>query len=137
MKKTIVAAVFAAISAGAQAQVYECELSGGKGWVMDTIFLDIDAEAGTARVVDAITWSKQESWYPAKLVDNREKRLTVSWLVKELKDSKGQIAHNLRYRASFNPQNGNGFATMKPQGYRNDFRGNGKCKPSKAPQGLR
>jgi len=132
IKHTKLALAFtcALIGSPALAETYLCEFTrgGSKGWIPTKILVNIDAEAGTAGVMDGLTLSKQEGLFPAKISANTKKRYTISWSVKRLKSNTGQNV-NADFRLSLQKTSLIANVSMLPQGYDNKFSTRGPCKP--------
>lgn len=128
-KQSILAAALALLGSSAFAESYQCDFSkgGNRGWIAPVVLVELDADKGTASVMDGITRSKQDGWFPAKISADTKKRYTVSWTVRRLKSSTGQNV-NGDFRLTVQKASLDGTISMLPHGYSNKFTNKGKCK---------
>lgn len=124
------AVVCTAFATMASAETYRCELASGKsgGWIRPVVMVKIDPDQGAAHVQDDLTNRYEKGWYTAKLSVDNAKRYSVVWDVKGVSDKSNQKTAHLHYRLSIQKKNLKANASMKPQGYTNQFTTSGRCK---------
>ncbi len=136
MKKVMIFAfVAASVAASVNAETYTCTLkpdAHDRGWISKTIVVHIDDKTGEILVNDILIQDAYDRPIPAKLVVNTDKRLTVKWDVKGLKNDRHQTIPRWMYRLTILKARGN-KAIVKAQaaGYWGDLGASGKCRVSK------
>ena len=129
MKRFLLGAVFAVFATTSSAEIYECDFKrgGSGGWIPLNVFLNVDEEANTASVQDAVTRSKKKGWYDGRISKANAKRLTVKWTVDGLKDTRGQnvVAD---YTLTIVRAKMRANAIMRPRSYDNTWQTAGNCK---------
>ena len=136
MKKVLIGAfVAASVAASVNAETYTCTLkpdAHDRGWISKTIVVNVDDKTGEILVNDILIQTAYDKPIPAKLVVNTDKRLTVKWDVKGLKNDRHQTIPRWMYRLTILKARGN-KAIVKAQaaGYWGDLGASGKCRVSK------
>lgn len=116
-----------AVPAFAKPVTYFCEMSGGRGWIGETMALQIDTAAGTAKALDGVVYSVHEEAIPGSL-SVKGNQTSVSWRVL-IPDGHGRSTHML-YRATLLKGN-KAVVTAKPgENYIGQDRANGVCQPT-------
>lgn len=132
MVTRILATAFTALalfSSPSHALTLDCKLNPAAragGWVTEQYVLQVDEGQGTARIADAVILSYFDAPIEAKLVENTDKKLVLSWRV-QTKSVTGQLV-NMSYRAAYSKSTKAITVRAVPGGYSNDFEARGTCK---------
>ncbi len=125
-----IAAVFLSpIAASAKPALLQCVLdnSKSKGWIADQIYVEYDAAANTARVVDGIIlhFNKRQ---PAagKITENTSKKMVVTW---SLNARASRQTTKMAYRAAVLKPANKVLVTAKPHGFADNLTARGRCQP--------
>lgn len=136
LKKFLLAAslFIAPTFAAAKPMVFECVITNdySKNWIAQQIFVEVDAEANSARVVDPIIMYFAKKPATAKLLSKDNGKFVVSWGVFMHADGRRQRTR-MAYRASILTNNGKFAVVARPTGYADQFTARGKCRQSKSP----
>lgn len=132
---TFVAAVILSglFNAPAQAETLHCKLTQGSrgNWVAPDIFVEVDKKSNKAVIVDAVLQHLKQSPKTGKVMDDTDKRLLVTWVLKGINSGTNQYAVRIDYRLNLNRKTGSASVRAVPAGYANDFYRRGSCAPVK------
>jgi hypothetical protein len=132
----IFGALAAALLAGsADAETYICKMKPDAhdyGWISKIIVINVNDTGDKVLVNDALVQAAYDKPISATIVVNSDKRLTIKWDVKGLKNDRHQTIPRFMYRLTILKARGN-KAIVKAQaaGYWGDLGASGKCRVSK------
>ncbi|WP_424940259.1 hypothetical protein [Aliiroseovarius sp. S253] len=133
MRNSVAIAFLALLPAMAQGEIFRCDIrpDGTGEWIPERlIFEHVQGQ------LDAEVWDPLIKYFigdpiPARVVVENDKRLTISWEIKDLTNRAGpgrQFTSALAFRATLLKPSLRLIVKSKPRGYSNDFRGEGQCR---------
>ncbi len=137
MKKLILTCAMAiGLFAGSvHAETYTCTIkpdAHDRGWISKTIVVNVNDTSGEILVNDILIQTAYDKPIPAKLVVNSDKRFTIKWDVKGLKNDRHQTIPRFMYRLTILKARGNkAIVSAQAAGYFGSLGASGKCRVSK------
>ncbi|NNE87880.1 MAG: hypothetical protein HKN27_07365 [Silicimonas sp.] len=130
--RNILSAMLIALPAASFAKPvsFQCLMTSNEGWIAEQIFLEYDSESNSSRVADGVILHFEKKPIDAKILEDTDKKLVVSWNV--VVQSRGQTT-KMAYRLAHFRKNGKVIVNAKPHGYSNTFVSRGKCRATKQP----
>ena len=120
------------MAGGASATVnyLECtKIAGRSTWVPDQIVVARDGAARSVTVSDSIAIPRGIPPSSGKILRDTGSKLTVSWKLKGLRDSRGTLTSAIIYKAVLNKASGVAKITASPLGFSEVFSGKVRCAP--------
>lgn len=132
MKKSSLAVMLSACLLFADAvgaKTYTCTVTPDsvRGWISKTLVFNIDDTSGVVMVFDGILQKYQGKPVIGKLSVETEKRTTISWETRRVRDDYGNYTARFLFRASYYKDNGKMIISSIPGGWDNRFGGAGHC----------
>ncbi len=137
MKKLLATGMIAlGLTSGyAHAKTYICKVKPDAhdlGWISKTIVVNVDDKTDEIFVNDILIQDAYDKPIPAKVVVNSDKRLTIKWEVKGLKNDRHQTIPRWIYRLTILKARGNkAIVNAQAAGYYGALGASGKCRVSK------
>ena len=117
------------------AETYTCTIkpdAHDRGWISKTIVVNVNDTSGEILVNDILIQTAYDKPIPAKLVVNSDKRFTIKWDVKGLKNDRHQTIPRFMYRLTILKARGNkAIVSAQAAGYFGSLGASGKCRVSK------
>ncbi len=120
----------------AAAKTYYCEINktsrgGDASSLPPDVYVWHDEKAGTVKVLDGVIQEMFKEPIAGEVAVNNKKRITFSYTIKKvpgINQHGGKVlATGLSLRLTVQKKDGSATLSMKPLGFRNTFRGKGKC----------
>lgn len=132
MKKSVLLAVFSAsllLVGAAEAKTYACTVTPDhtRGWISKKLAFNIDDSSGAITVFDGVLKTYQGKPVVGKLSAQTEKRTTIKWTTRQVRDDYGNFTARFMFRASYYKDNGKLIVSSIPGGWDNRFGGAGHC----------
>lgn len=132
MKKSTFAAVVLGslmLAAPAMAKTYSCSVTPDHSgaWISKTLVFNIDDASGMIKVYDGILKTYQGKPVAAKLSAQTEKRTTIKWETRRVRDDYANSAARFMFRAAFYHDSGKVIVSSIPGSWDNLFGGAGHC----------
>ncbi len=124
----VLAGTAAAAPGLARERVYDCTASFNttNGFIAPRIVFFVDAEKGSARVLDGIVQSINGGPMAGRLSKRSEKVHRIEWRVENMPTQAGAL--DVTYRVNLNHAAQTYTMDARVAGYDNDARGQGRCK---------
>lgn len=132
MTKWFFSAAFAmsmAFAGAADAKTYSCTITpdGSRHWIAKTLLVNIDDRSGAIEVFDDIIQKYHGKPLTGKLSVETDKRITIKWTVRRVRDNYANNTARFFFRASFFKATGKAMVSSIPGGWDNIFGGRGRC----------
>lgn len=132
MKKSTFAAMLSTcllFAVTSEAKTYSCTVTPdySRGWISKTLVFNIDDTSGMITVYDGILKVYQGKPVAGKLSAQTEKRTTIKWETRRVRDDYANSAARFMFRASYYRDSGKVIVSSIPGSWDNRFGGAGHC----------
>lgn len=113
----------------AKGEFWECTINNherGRGWISPTIGIVL-REDGTAEVVDAVILNHYKVAIPGKVLRNNDRRLTVSWVLENIRADNGTSFAKFQYRLTADKIGGKARISAQPRNFDSGLNLQGAC----------
>lgn len=132
---TLAAICFGAASQAAEPLALRCDMRSEPGrFVAPTIFVGVQPEKRTAVVSDIVILHFDKKPATGRVITFNDRRLRVSWEVRNIKDSRQTPVARMDFSLSLNRKTRKVEVFARPVGYPNTFSARGTCTPVNAKQ---
>lgn len=131
MKKVLILALAAGISFSTPVvgETYNCKIKPQRkgDWIPSTLAINYNPKTDKVIVNDDFIMHYLGKPVAGKVVTNTDKRIAFSWILPEIRDSRGQNVMRFIFKATYLKRKRRMIVTSYPSGYDNNFRGTGTC----------
>lgn len=132
MRKSVLFAVVLSslmLAGAAIAKTYSCAVTPDHSgaWISKTLVFNIDDASGMVTVYDGILKTYQGKPVAGKLSVRTEKRTTIKWTTRQVRDDFANSAARFMFRAAFYHESGKVIVSSIPGSWDNLFGGAGHC----------
>lgn len=120
-----------AVAATPQGILYDCNITDKKDrlyWIADKIAI-VALNSGEVMVSDQVILRFNDTPLAAQISRNNDRRMTIRWTLKNIKNSDNQHTAAFEYTATLSKKTNRISVHASPDGYPDRFSGKGSCTP--------